>query len=163
MGAATIDSAGMEAVLGHRFANPKLLETAVTHASLFEGRDVEASDYERLEFLGDRVLGLAVAEMLYLTFPEEQEGALARRHTALVRQETLARLAVNLGMDAWMILSPSEEEGGGRESPAILSDVCEAVLGALYLDGGMEPARAFVVKHWAPLMSEDLTPPKAMG
>lgn len=127
----------------------------MTHRS----RDGSPS-YERLEFLGDRVLGLAIAETLYHRFPDEAEGALARRHAHLVRQDALARIARDLGLGPMMRLSRGEQDLGGQSNPSLLSDVCEALLGALYLDGGFEPAAAVIQRLWAPLIEADPTPPK---
>lgn len=141
--------------LGYRFVEGKLLLEAVTHASTGE-----AFSYERLEFLGDRVLGLIVAEMLFHRFPQEPEGSLARRHAALVRQESLALAAQALKLGEHLRLSSGEEEGGGRSNPAILSDVCEALLGALYLDGGLPAVRPLIQRLWEPLLEADLLPPQ---
>jgi ribonuclease-3 len=115
--------------------------------------------YERLEFLGDRVLGLIVAEMLLEQFPREAEGALARRFTELVRRETLAAIAAELGLGNAVRL-PAIEEKAARSNPALLADACEAVLGALYLDGGIEVARGLVQRHWRPRMLAEAAPPK---
>jgi len=152
----SFDPADLEGRLGHRFRDRALLDLALTHGSAGGG----PRSYERLEFLGDRVLSLAIAHMLYERFPAEAEGALARRHTALVRAETLARIARDIGLPALIRLSRGEEDLGGRDNPALLSDVCESVLGALYLDGGHGAADRFIRATWAPLMDEDLSPPK---
>ena len=112
------------------------------------GRDT----YERLEFLGDRVLGLVVAEMLYRTFNKEDEGAMAKRLAALVRQEGLAHVARSIDLGSHLILSRGEAEGGGRDNAATLADACEAVIGAIYLDGGLDRAEAFVKAHWGPFL-----------
>jgi ribonuclease III len=161
-------------IVGHTFTQPDLLETAITHPSA-TGRsrvkrarrtaksaaaDLKLGDNQRLEFLGDRVLGLIVAEMLFATFPLEDEGALAKRLAALVRQDGLAQVALNLGFGRFLTLSKGEEESGGRENPATLADACEAIIGALYLDGGIDCARAFVERHWRPMMSAELNPPQ---
>ncbi|KAA5604597.1 ribonuclease III [Roseospira marina] len=148
--------APLESRLGHTFGDATLLAQALTHGSAGGG----PRSYERLEFLGDRVLSLVVAHMLFTRFPAEPEGALARRHTALVRAETLARVARNLGLPALMRLSRGEADLGGRENPALLCDVCEAVLGALYLDGGYASVDRFIRATWAPLMEENPAPPK---
>ena len=135
--------------VGHRFADPALLREALTHpSSLKQGRRDRASDYERLEFLGDRVLAVLMAEQVYLTYPKADAGNLAKRFNELVRRETLAEVAVEIGLPGHIILSDQERRSGGLAKPAILADVCEAVIGALYLDGGMEAARAFVVPNW---------------
>lgn len=142
---------------GHRFKDRALIERALTHAS------AGAADNEQLEFLGDRVLGFLVAEVLIAQFPHEKEGGLALKLNALVRMETCARVAEAAGIDKALILAPSEERSGGRRKAAILGDACEAVIAALYLDGGIEAARNFVTKYWQPLMSEvtgDLRDPK---
>ncbi len=156
---AAAPSSDLAARLGHAFADPGHLARALTHSSR-AGGGVES--YERLEFLGDRVLGCLVAELLYRRFPHENEGALGKRFAALVRRETLAEVAGPGGLDLGphLRLSRGEEESGGRENPATLSDACEAVIAALYLDGGLEAARRLVEPIWAPLLEADLTPPQ---
>lgn len=146
--------------IGHDFAKPPLLERALTHASRNARPGGGGASYERMEFLGDRVLGLVVADLLYHHFPEEEEGALARRFAMLVRRETLAEVAGEIDLGPALILARGEEEAGARENPAILSDCCEAVIAALYLDGGLEAARRFIVEHWTPRLAADPTPPK---
>jgi len=145
--------------LGYRFSRPELLQQALTHPSLQPG-SAGRGPYERLEFLGDRVLGLVVAEMLFHQFPAENEGALARRHAALVRRESLARVAGELALGQALSLSRSEEETGGRGNIGTLADACEAVLGALYADGGLAPAAHLIRRLWTPLMAEMTAPPK---
>lgn len=144
--------------LGHDFANPALLSEALTHASLNVSGPVR--DYERLEFLGDRVLGLVVAHMLLEAFPDEREGDLAKRHVALVRKETLARVARAVGLSGAMRLSPGEEQSGTRQNDSVLSDICEAVIGALFLDGGFAVAERFVRARWREMLQEDIAPPR---
>lgn len=146
----------LPAILHHAFSDPRLLEEALTHGSALGRRGF---DYQRLEFLGDRVLSLVIAELLYKTFPGENEGKLARRYVALVRREALAEVATKIGLGDHFILSPSEAAAGGRENPSLLADVCEAVIAALYLDGGLEPAAAFINRHWQPLMAREDKPP----
>jgi ribonuclease-3 len=139
------------------FKDPSLLERALTHASA--GGD----DNERLEFLGDRVLGFLIAEILVKKFPKESEGTLALKLNALVRMEACARVAEQAGVDKALIMAPSEDRAGGRRKGAILGDACEALIAALYLDGGILAARRFVTKYWTPLMTEvqgDLRDPK---
>jgi len=154
-------ASALTASLGHDFARPELLTQALTHPSIVHGRAPRtATAYERLEFLGDRVLGLAVAEMLLAAFPAEPEGALARRHAALVRREALARVAGRIGLGEAILLAKGEEEAGGRGNPALLADACEAVIGALFADAGFEVAAAFVRAQWMPLMDESAAPPK---
>ena len=103
---------------------------------------------ERLEFLGDRVLGLIVAEKLHALYPDDAEGALALKFNALARGAACARAAEDAGLAEHVILANSEKASGGRDKPAILSGACEAVIAALYLDGGMDAARAFVERYW---------------
>lgn len=136
-------------IVGYTFDKPSLLEEALTHPSLSGSHN-----YQRLEFLGDRVLGLAVATLLLETFPAEAEGKLNRRFTALVRRETLAEMARELKLDQELKLTPGAETEGTRSKEAVQADVTEAVIGAMYLDGGYEVAEAFIRKHWAPLMKE---------
>ncbi len=146
--------AELEARLGYRFADPALLEEALTHASAVNSRHRSRRNNEQMEFLGDRVLGLAVATILHRRHSREAVGALARRHSSLVRLETLADIAAQLGLDAEIRLSPGEEDAGGRHKPSLLADVCEAVIAAIYLDGGFESALDFVRRFWGPLVDE---------
>lgn len=142
----------LEARIGHAFARPGLLVEALTHASLSE-RQTGAVDYERLEFLGDRVLGLVIAEHLHRTFPREGEGALVLRLNALVNRDACARAARRVDLGAALRLAPSEDRTGGRNKDTILADACEALIAAIYLDAGYEAARAFIARAWG----EDLT------
>ena len=152
--------------LQHTFSDAGLLAEALTHSSVMGGDGSRKrtapvlNNYERLEFLGDRVLGLIVAEMLYQKFPHDNEGALARRHTALVRRETLAQVAGGIGLGDYIRLSRGEEDAGGRSNPSLLADCCEAVIGALYLDGGLSVAAHFIRRYWNPLLSGAGNPPK---
>jgi ribonuclease III len=147
----------LEAILEYEFSTADTLRRALTHASA--ARDA-LSAYERLEFLGDRVLGLVVAEQLLDRFPLEREGEIARRHVQLVRKEALAVVARELGIGRFLLISKGEEEAGARESESILADVMEAILAAMYLDGGLEAARNFILRHWVPLLEADLEPPR---
>jgi len=154
--------------LGYDFKRSDLLERALTHSSTLAVSNGSANgagqsptqSYERLEFLGDRVLGLIAADMLLEAFPHENEGLLARRHVALVREEALARVAREIDLGSHLILARSEEDSGGRNNPAILADACEAVIGALYTDGGLEAAGRFVRTAWRGMLTETPTPPK---
>ncbi len=152
--------AALEARLGHRFSDPALIGRALTHPSAVTGASVGTASYQRLEFLGDRVLGLAVAEMLHEAYPAADEGELARRLNQLVRRETCADVAVELGLDQAMLVGAGEAQGGGRRKVAILGDVCEAVLAAVYLDAGFEAARTLVRTLWGPRMRETLMAPR---
>lgn len=129
--------------LGHAFKDKGLLIRALTHASA----STIASN-ERLEFLGDRVLGLVVAHRLYGMFPDDPEGALAPKLNSLVRREACAAAAEAAGLAEHVILAGSEAASGGRRKSAILAGVCEAVIAALYLDGGYDVARAFIDRYW---------------
>jgi ribonuclease III len=152
--------AAVEHRIGHRFGNKVLLREALTHSSATgPGRRIRRSN-ERLEFLGDRVLGLVIAELLFARFADEGEGALSQRHAGLVRRETLAEVGAELGIGDWLVLSRSEEEGGGRSNPAILADALEAVIGALHLDGGLQSAAAFIRAHWERRLSDMRGPPR---
>lgn len=130
--------------LGYRFADPDLLEQALTHSSAVSPGKRIARSYQRLEFLGDRVLGLVVADMLYRRYPNSNEGELSRTLNTLVRKETCADIARQLDLGSEMILGESEARSGGAEKDAILGDVTESIIGAIYLDGGPEKAHEFV-------------------
>jgi ribonuclease-3 len=142
----------LEARIGRRFEDRRLLERALTHSSLSAA--ASGRDLERLEFLGDRVLGLLAAEALFRRHPDMPEGDLAPRFNALVRKETCAKAAAALGLDALIRMSPHEEEAGGRRKTAILGDVLESFLGALYVDGGLGAARAAFDAFWTPNLDE---------
>jgi ribonuclease III len=130
----------LEAHLGYKFADPELLDRALTHSSAIAPAKRIAQSYQRLEFLGDRVLGLVVADMLYRRFPKGTEGDLSRSLNALVRKETCAMIARELNLGPELNLGESEARTGGAEKDAILGDAIEAVLGAVYMDGGLGPA-----------------------
>jgi len=115
---------------------------------------------ERLEFRGDRVLGMVVAEMLLEHFPNEAEGDLAKRHAVLVGREILAEVAQELGLGAHLRLSPGESDGTGRRNPTILADALEAVIAALYYDGGLDSARDFIQRYWTPYLDREVKPPQ---
>jgi ribonuclease-3 len=136
-------------IAGYTFDKPSILAVALTHPSISGSHN-----YQRLEFLGDRVLGLVIATWLLEMFPGEAEGKLNRRFTALVRKETLADMARTLGLEQAMMLTPGAETEGTRDKEAVQADVTEAVIGAMYLDGGFDVADSFIRKHWKPLMSE---------
>jgi ribonuclease-3 len=160
----TIDSvlSELEGIIGHRFTDFALLETAVTHASFNCGNvgNGGRNDYERLEFLGDRVLSLVMADFLMSSFPDAREGDLAFRHVALVRRETLSEIAAKIGLGRFLKLSRGEDESGGRDNPAILCDSLEAVIAALFLDGGLKTAKKFIAAHWTEPMLAVTSPPK---
>ena len=132
--------------LGHRFQTPDLLIEALTHASL---SSATRPDNQRLEFLGDRVLGLVIAEALLAADPAATEGQLAPRFNALVRKEACADIAQAVDLGAALKLGRSEMMSGGRRKIALLGDAMEAVIAAVYLDAGFEAARAVVLSHWS--------------
>jgi ribonuclease III len=135
--------------LGYKFVAPRLLEDALTHPSLSGSRQrKKGAPYERLEFLGDRVLGLAIAEWLYDTFPNADEGEMAKRHAALVNREALRSVAQEIGLGKFVRLARGEDAGASRKNLATLPDAMEAVIGALYLDGGFVVARSFIRQYW---------------
>jgi ribonuclease-3 len=148
--------AELAARLGHAFADPQLLERALTHSSVGDGAQSPNKqrnlprDNERLEFLGDRVLGLLTAEALIDRFPEASEGELAPRLNALVSRDACARVARRIGLGPALRLAAFETKSGGRDKGSILAGACEAVMAALYLDGGLEAARGFFAAAWAP-------------
>jgi len=144
--------AALEARLGYGFADRSWLEKALTHSSAVSPSKRNAHSYQRLEFLGDRVLGLVVADVLRLRLPEANEGDLSRALNTLVRKETCADVARDLDLGAWLRLGDSERRSGGAEKLAILADVSEAVIGAIYCDGGFAPAAAFVERTFGPLI-----------
>ncbi len=152
----------IEAILGHDFTRPELLREAMTHRSALFGRGRERgrSSNERMEFIGDRVLGLLVAEWLAERFPREQEGDLGRRLALLVSQPVLAAVAEEIGLGETLSVAPGEARAGVRRRATVLADALEAALGALYLDGGLERARDFVRRAWAGVMNAQEEPPK---
>ena len=137
------------------FSDPYYYELALRHRSV----DSQHNN-QRLEFLGDRVLGLVIAELVYDHFPDEREGDLAIRHAALVCGASLTHVARTLNLGEELELSEGEDMNDGRNNVSNLEDACEALIGAYYLDGGLEKARDFIVRHWTPLLHQDLTPPK---
>lgn len=145
----------IEKKIHYTFSDPLLLETALTHASL---QGIEY-DNERLEFLGDRVLGLVIADMLYSDFSAEDEGSLAKRHAALVGRDALAKAAQVLDLSNDLKLSPSEMKSGGHKKETILADAMEALIGAIYLDGGIFKATDFIKTYWRGMINLQETPP----
>lgn len=128
--------------LGFHFANPDVLDRALTHAS------TGGENYERLEFLGDRVLGLVIAEILYRCFPFEKEGSLARRHSALACTETLAKIARDLDVPSVVIASQAELASGGNKQDNLLADCMEAIIGAIFLDKGYVACQEVITALW---------------
>jgi ribonuclease-3 len=156
----TAAPAALASFTDHVFTRPELLTEALTHPSAARRRGSARRGYERLEFLGDRVLGLIVAELLWRRFPSEAEGELTRRHTHLVRREALAEVAQAVGIGPRIIVSAGEDAAGVRQNPSVLADVCEAVIAALYLDGGLPAARSFVERWWEARLAGLGAPPR---
>lgn len=145
----TKDLGPLSARLGHTFADPALLKLALIHASAHPG-SAPNEDNERLEFLGDRVLGLAMAELLLERFPKASEGELARWFNHLVRAETCAAVAQSWALGDFIHMSIGEAASGGRSKKTILADSCEAILGAIFSDAGYDAARVVVHRDWEP-------------
>jgi ribonuclease-3 len=136
----------VETVLGHRPKDISLFERALTHSS------VGGASYERLEFLGDRVLGVVIARALYERYPDEPEGKLSRRYNALVARETCAEVGRELGLPGRIQLGKQARDDGAYQSDNVVGDVVEALLGALFIDGGLEAAERLVLRIWAPIL-----------
>ncbi|ABS64481.1 Ribonuclease III [Parvibaculum lavamentivorans DS-1] len=141
-------NAALQVRLAHDFKDLGLLSRALTHPS------ADGANYQRFEFLGDRVLGLVIADWLLRDFPQADEGELAIRYNALVRKEACAEVAERIGLGACITMGAGEEKAGGRRKPAILADACEAVIAALYTDGGLQAARRFIETEWAYLVEK---------
>ena len=137
--------ADVERRIGHRFENRELILTALTHAS---AAAAARDNYQRLEFLGDRVLGLIVTEMLLAAYPAAAEGELSHRLAELVRKETCAEVAVGLALGDALTFGGGRAQKSSLQTINVLGDVCEAVIGAVYLDGGLEAARRFIAGNW---------------
>lgn len=146
--------AWLQTTFGLAIADQALFARALTHGSTGE------ADYQRLEFLGDRVLGLIVADMLYKAFPDEPEGRLSHRLNSLVAGATCADIARQIEVRPHLRLGKQARDDGARESDNVLGDVMEALIGALYLDHGMEAVRRFVERHWRPMLEAAVTAPK---
>jgi ribonuclease-3 len=148
----------LEERIGYRFTDVALRECALTHISALKGARNRAGSYQRLEFLGDHVLGLIISDMLYRGFPKADEGELSRRLADLVRKETCAEIARMIDLGASIRVGSSEANAGARKRPAILADVCEAVIGAVYLDGGYKAAEGLVERLWQVRMTAKAQP-----
>jgi ribonuclease III len=135
----------LEDKVGYHFNDKSLLHAALTHGSSSR----KATDYQRLEFLGDRVLSLVIAEAIYLQHTDENEGQMATRHSALVRGDMCAEIGVKLGIGDYIVVGVSEKKKGVQHIRSVVGDVVEALIGAIFLDGGLEPAETFVLRGWA--------------
>lgn len=143
----------LESRLGYTFAEPGLLKLALTHRSI-SSDDPARNDNERLEFLGDAVLQLVVTDLLYDSYPQLAEGQMAKVRAAVVSRETLAEVARKLGLGDDVELAASEEATGGRDKESILGDTAEAVIGAIYLDGGLDAASNVILELWTDRVAE---------
>jgi len=160
------DRTALEDRIGFKFADKALLERALTHISALSGGPQKRADsYQRLEFLGDHVLGLVISDMLYRAFPRANEGELSRRLADLVRKETCAEVAKAMDIGPALKLGNSESHAGGRLRSTILADVCEALVGGVFIDGGYAAAETLIAKFWKERMLKPLRPlrdPKTM-
>lgn len=141
--------------IGHVFKDTELLKVALTHSSTGE-----KDNYERLEFLGDRVLGLVIASLLFKKFPDEKEGDMAKRLASLVQGETLSKLSARISLGDYIIFSDAEAAAGGAKNDHILADVYESVIGAMYLDGGFEPCKTLIETQWEDVLYTMVEPPQ---
>ena len=151
-------AAGFEERIGYRFKDPALLEQALTHISALTGARNRAGSYQRLEFLGDHVLGLVVSDMLFRAFAKADEGEMSRRLADLVRKEACADVARAIDLGEAIRLGASEANAGGRGRTAILADVCEALIGAVFVDGGYPAASALIERLWSERMRTPARP-----
>jgi ribonuclease III len=151
-------TAAFEDRIGYRFKEPALLEQALTHISALHGMRNRAASYQRLEFLGDHVLGLVISDMLFRAFPKADEGELSRRLADLVRKEACADVGRAIDLGEAIRLGASEVNAGGRGRPAILADVCEALVGAVFVDGGYAAAAALIERLWSARMRAPARP-----
>ncbi|MFV0626510.1 MAG: ribonuclease III [Alphaproteobacteria bacterium] len=143
----------LENILNYTFKDSGLLKQAVTHGSYVS--DLH-QNYERLEFLGDRVLGLTVSNLLYKLFPEEEEGSLSQRYVGLVCKETVSSVALSLNVDKYIYVANEEI----RTNENVMCDICEAIIGAIFIDGGYNEAVKFIHAHWTSLVDKNIEPPK---
>ncbi|MCE3255552.1 MAG: rnc [Rickettsiaceae bacterium] len=145
-------------IIGYQFKNSSLLEEALTHPSL--SKTSHTANYQRLEFLGDAVLGMVIAEILIKKYPAENEGALSRRQAHLVSGDVLSQVAQNIGISEVLKLSEGENIIGGKTNKKNLENACEALIGAIYLDSGLESCQEFILKNWQKIIDENQTPPQ---
>ena len=139
----------LEAAIEYHFKDADLCRSAITHGS----RLTKSADYQRLEFLGDRVLSLVIADEIYRRFPREAEGPMAARLSLLVRGQTCAAVGTKLGIPDLILVGHFEKQKGVQHGSSVIGDVVEALIGAIYLDGGMDVARDFILKNWADMLA----------
>jgi len=156
--AANAATSAIEERIGHKFADANLLVTAMTHVSALKPSRKRGESYQRLEFLGDHVLGLIVSDMLYRSFPNADEGEMSKRLADLVRKESCADVAKSLGLADDIKLGAVGAGAGVRLRKSVLGDICEAVIGAVYLDGGFQAASEFVERNWTERMKKPRQP-----
>jgi ribonuclease-3 len=156
--AANAATSAIEERIGHKFADANLLVTAMTHVSALKPSRKRGESYQRLEFLGDHVLGLIVSDMLYRSFPNADEGEMSKRLADLVRKESCADVAKSLGLADDIKLGAVGAGAGARLRKSVLGDICEAVIGAVYLDGGFQAASEFVERNWTERMKKPRQP-----
>ncbi|HEV7692876.1 MAG TPA: ribonuclease III [Hyphomonadaceae bacterium] len=148
-----------EETLGYKFKKPEMLDRAMTHRSAAQGK-ISSWSNERLEFLGDRILGLVIVETLMERFPTAREGDLAPRLNALVSRDTCAVIGAEMELGRFLLLDRAERAAGGKSKPSILANASEAIIGAIYLDGGLKPAEKFILKHWAQMLKANEVRPR---
>jgi ribonuclease-3 len=156
--AASTATSETETRIGHKFADQGLLVTAMTHVSALKPSRKRGESYQRLEFLGDHVLGLIVSDMLYRSFPNADEGEMSKRLADLVRKESCADVAKSLGLADDIKLGAVGAGAGARLRKSVLGDICEAVIGAVFLDGGYAAAKEFVERNWTERMKKPRQP-----
>jgi ribonuclease III len=144
----------MNHILGYNFINPTFLKHALTHPSLCMHDKSNLASYERLEFLGDSALSLVISEFLMNKFPNEDEGNLAKRRSYLVSGEMLSQIAVSLDLGKMISMADSEEKSGGRKNSHNLENVLEAIIGAIYLDGGLDAVKPIIYNLWHIIIDE---------
>lgn len=145
--------------IDHNFSDKKLLEEAITHPSLSK-ENKNKPNYQRLEFLGDKVLSLVIGDFLIKKYPNEKEGDLSKRQAALVSGETLAKIALEIGLEKVLQVSRGEENLGGKTNKRNLENALEALIGAIYIDSTYEDAKNFIIKFWQNYLEKNITPPK---
>jgi ribonuclease-3 len=146
-------------IISYNFKNEKLLQEALTHPSFCQENRVRFN-YQRLEFLGDKVLSLTIADFLMEKYPSEDEGSLSKRQAVLVSGDTLTEIALKISLNNFMQLSMGEEKLGGRNNKRNLENTMEALIGAIYLDSDFYTAQKFIINLWQDFLSRDLTPPQ---
>ncbi len=150
-----MDYSGLEKLIEYNFTDIKLLDLALTHPSFqHEQAGGGTGDYQRLEFLGDAILGMVLAEALFLQYPDENEGTLSRLRSQMADQDTLASLARKLGFGPFIRLGRGEEQSSGSDKDSILADILESIIAAVYIDGGFESARGFVVRLFTEILAK---------